>query len=82
MYRDTIEHIEQLETQVPKWIPVTERLPEQYEAVLIAYDDDLGGKGVSMGIYFDGKLRAWSGVILPDDITHWMPLPNAPEEVS
>lgn len=54
---------------LPKWIPVTERLPEGGVYVL-AYsaDDDY------MCVEARHKFAAFQ-------ITHWMPLPEAPEEV-
>lgn len=60
------------------WIPVTERLPEEFENVLVAnkrgkhYDID---KGWWNGSYFDRCAK--SGY---HSVTHWMPLPPAPKE--
>ena len=38
MMRDAADAIEKLESQVPRWIPVTERLPEPNEHVLVCCD--------------------------------------------
>lgn len=61
----------------PKWIPVSERLPEQYETVI-------GWDGLFMGEVEHGD---YGFVWLDDDgcnslanITHWMPLPEPPKE--
>lgn len=82
VHEDALAYIEQLEAQVPRWIPVTERLPEN-EISVIAYSKEDGhswyafrrggswwrpGEKVSVKIY--------------GEVTHWMPLPSAPEEVS
>ena len=63
----------------PKWIPVSERLPEQYETVI-------GWDG-----HFMGEVQhSHNGFVWLDDdgwnetaeITHWMPLPEPPKEVN
>lgn len=64
----------------PKWIPVTERLPEDGETVLV-----YGRRG---GIYTAWCNRRYSNVGWHKlnskshhcDPTHWMPLPDAPKE--
>jgi hypothetical protein len=56
------------DTNVGKWIPVTERLPEANMAVLI-YDGDT----VDGFTFFDLSYVSKYGV------THWMPLPEAPK---
>ena len=34
------KHLNEIESQVPRWIPVTERLPERADEVLIAYREE------------------------------------------
>ncbi len=74
-----------LEDGKPKWIPVTERLPEKsgrylaltpskvrcdkYFEWLIRYDPKCG--------FYDYDSE-W-GDIPMDDVTHWMPLPEPPK---
>lgn len=79
--------------EVPRWIPVTERLPEitgyylcvcddgedPYVAI-IQWDDEQEAFGHEVAVYnpdslgFEGmEFDKWS-------VTHWMPLPELPEE--
>ena len=79
------QEIEKLRGQVPRWIPVEERLPE-YGVRVLATDmyegDDYTGiwtreeyKDDADGCWYDD--HGWWHAI--DDATHWMPLPKAPE---
>ena len=69
---------------LPKWIPVTEQLPEhEYGESTSVLTVDL--YGVMRVMYFDGGNWCWpSGEALTTmrvaPITHWMPLPQPPEE--
>lgn len=64
-----------------KWISVKERLPEYafnimgHEAVNILMTD---GYMVIEGDYTNGKFNIFG--IEHNNITHWMPLPDPPEE--
>jgi hypothetical protein len=63
----------------PRWIPVSERLPERYEPVLI-YTERHNGHVASLdeeGEWFCDCGGEW----LFPSVTHWMPLPPAPPEV-
>ena len=73
---DAITYIQQLESQVPKWISVEERLPENDNDVLI-----MTPTGVSIG-YCNIYCGYWADYINDEDdhITHWMPLPEPPKE--
>ena len=69
----------------PKWIPVTERMPDEYQIVLAACKS---GK-IFVGEYVDlGWRTLWrirtardSTKEITQIVTHWMPLPEAPKEV-
>lgn len=65
--------IEKLQKKTPHWIPVTERMPEKSGDYLVF--DDCGNLYVNEWHF---PLRMWQY----DDsrITHWMPLPEPPEE--
>lgn len=80
-----VKEIEKLMGQVPRWIPVEERLPE-YGVRVLATDmyegDDYTGiwtreeyKDDADGCWYDDH-GWWHS---SDDATHWMPLPKAPE---
>ena len=66
---------------IPKWIPVTERLPEIHTNVLVvdkAHDMAVG----SLEKIWDGIVWVCPFSAVDDDdckITHWMPLPEPPE---
>jgi hypothetical protein len=82
----------------PKWIPVTERLPEQDGKYLVC--KNLFGGAYITAIRFanDGRKvckfdfrERWEnvwyeydieyGYLTVDTVTHWMPLPEPPNEV-
>ena len=76
------QEIETLRGQLPRWIPVEERLPEDRSNVLVvAYWHERWG--VYMG-WCAPERDEWSvhvGIGDRDDVavTHWMPLPKTPE---
>ncbi|EPM0426275.1 DUF551 domain-containing protein [Klebsiella pneumoniae] len=57
------------------WIPVSERLPDEGDHVLVS-------DGVGMEVSWI-RGREWKKLrhIYSEDVTHWMPLPAAPQEV-
>ena len=64
--------------EVVKWIPVTERLPGfEIERVLVMTKGNfiLGYPKMDTDRYINGR---W--VRYGDNVTHWMPLPEPPEE--
>lgn len=77
------QEIEKLRGQVPRWIPVEERLPEDRSDVLVvAYWHERWG--VYMG-WCAPERAEWSVHIGIGDrndvaVTYWMPLPEPPEE--
>ncbi len=73
---------DQYQKDAPRWIPVTERLPESvHEYVLCC-----GAKGgqfvgwVGTGFITSGKVMAFKHGGKGRYITHWMPLPQPPKE--
>ena len=60
------------------WIPVSKRMPEPYEYVLVT--DGFDGC-VVMRVNTDGYWGPTKS-LYPGGITHWMPLPEPPQEVN
>ena len=62
-----------------RWIPVSEKLPEDYESVLI-----FTGAIITYGFH-NSNIPQWAGdgIFYHSDwynqVTHWMPLPQPPE---
>lgn len=103
MMADALAYIQQLEAQVPRWIPVEERMPEGEDPVLILVKETEHyglHKGKSK-VYYCQYLAYWddeewyttwcngcrkitdtANEPNADDyeVTHWMPLPEAPKE--
>ncbi|HCB2766028.1 TPA: DUF551 domain-containing protein [Klebsiella pneumoniae] len=67
--------------QSQKWIPVSERIPDNTEPVLcIEKRADFGTYGQPFVCWHDGG--GWVGKTnYRPIVTHWMPLPAAPQEV-
>ena len=67
------------DTNVPSWIPVSERLPEKRDFVLVFTIDRIVGEAL-----YDGHGQFyWSNTYEyaePLFVTHWMPLPEPPKE--
>lgn len=86
---DALAHIEQLESQIPRWIPVEERLPErhgqqcvglysigEYKGYLTPYIftwNAYGNNGYVDGPHFNGE--GLDGL----KVHYWMPLPEPPK---
>lgn len=70
---DALSLIQQLEAQVPRWIPVEERMPENYATVIIFREDC---RNACIGWLIGGSWSVPKGV----RVTHWMPLPEGPKE--
>ncbi|MGH4918827.1 DUF551 domain-containing protein [Klebsiella pneumoniae] len=63
-----------------KWIPVSERMPDENaeQHVLACFK----GGDISTLYYFEGRWDDAYGIVpIRQDVTHWMPLPAAPQEV-
>ena len=80
-----LDHIKELESQLPRWIPVKERLPEDSEKVLAC----VRGLGMfALRFELDGPetISPWGTgfynieCVWVEGVTHWQPLPEEPEE--
>jgi len=66
----------ELKKMLPRWIPVSEGLPDQYESVLV-YDDEYVLLGYHDSYrWFIGDDNITNGIT--HWITHWMKLPKGP----
>ena len=66
-----------------KWIPVTERLPEEWWPVLglIQFHDEKEPP-VQQVLWYLGNghwRETWRGDMIESDVTHWTPLPEPPK---
>ena len=78
------------------WIPVTERLPKEYETVLVATDGAVSAGEIRFPFESEGPEEpwwmvfkdrrdtspSWAGLVSLNDVTHWMPLPARPRRAS
>lgn len=65
---------------VPRWIPVTERLPERYQTVIVCRPYDAETMKVEQGYRDDGGWWKVFGT-RTKKVTHWMRMPKPPEEM-
>ena len=79
------KEIEKLRGQLPRWIPVEERLPDHDELVLVIAsgkpkENITLDEAVELAtLYSDGWcLETWPEWV-GAKVTHWMPLPEPPE---
>ena len=77
-----------LREKVPQWVSVDERLPECAVPVLVSYTgyndgklhaDDVAARIDDCWLWWDGDMASSTERVIVK-ITHWMPLPEAPEE--
>lgn len=69
---DALAYIQQLEAQVPRWIPVEERLPEKHTIVIFNLAQGLFSIGFHSGERWWGDLD----IVRDENVTHWAPLPS------
>ena len=70
-----------LREKVPQWISVEDRLPEVWkdeDGVLVNYMIYTPEFGADIGNYH-AKEKRWLCMAIPCTVTHWMPLPEAPD---
>lgn len=64
-----------------QWISVTERLPEYaYDLCIIYFKDGSGEMVVMPGCWVKNKFYDYTEAWEVENVTHWMPLPDPPEE--
>lgn len=62
----------------PKWIPVSERLPNLHETVIVC---DVREQYVGAWMYYGNDDWLHDDKLFDtEEITHWMPLPEPPKE--
>jgi hypothetical protein len=86
------DELEKAEAQIPRWIPVTERLPTgcgYYLSVVYRIaPNELGGNNTRVKIMrwlgadwrYPTHIPKWINEAITETVTHWMPLPAPPEE--
>jgi hypothetical protein len=70
-----------LREKVSQWVSVEDRLPEVWkdeDGVLVNYMIYTPEFGADIGNYH-AKAKRWLCMAIPCTVTHWMPLPEAPE---
>lgn len=63
-----------------KWIPVTERLPEEWVPVLVNSKYGFITTAIYIGIHGKWRFTQTHVFFEYDSVTHWMPLPEPPKE--
>lgn len=85
MHADALAYIKQLEARVPKWISVKDRLPEGVVLVANFAPGTDGYKKMDVADVFDAgnsdiTFYLLNGFDVEYNVTHWMPIPDAPPE--
>ena len=60
-----------------RWIPVSERLPEVKQLVMVAVKHAQSAKYAQLTV--NNTWRTWGGEYVFSSVTHWQPLPQPPE---
>ena len=68
---------------VTSWIPVSDQLPDHLDNVLIAHIDINGNKKVGISTIYKSRFSGDTWLCGSQyKVTHWMPLPEFPEEMN
>lgn len=73
--RELLDEVGELESKIPRWISVEERLPEDSQSVLACFEKS-GGVGCATFVDLYKCFETDRGCF---GATHWMPLPEPPE---
>lgn len=77
--RQAADAIEELSK--PKWVPVTEALPEQGKRYLVIRFDKVTKTPFVDILWYDAYGLWWNRLYKGNyNVTHWMPLPEQPKE--
>lgn len=69
-------------TEAGRWIPVSERLPEEGDVVLCStWSTVYCGYANSRGSFYVANNTMYDAWTWEPGVTHWRPLPEAPKEV-
>ena len=69
--------IKALEELLPRWIPVSERLPEEDQNVVVHTEDGTHVAAIDEdGVWYPSHGDGWMFPI----VSHWMPLPAPPTD--
>lgn len=75
----------EIETEKPEWINVRDKVPQNYERVLVVVEADFMDKAIVFAEYHE-SIKDWtiSGYGMLSEmhgyrLTHWMPLPAPPK---
>lgn len=68
------------EKEQRRWIPVTERLPEEFISVIVSIPSEHPLPTVKEAYMANGCWVTKMAIFSSNDITHWMPLPEPPKE--
>ena len=87
-FLEIADMLEDLAKRVPRWISVEERLPEDGVNVLVYGLGNNENSTIAMTSYthrmygykIEGWCSPWQYFFHEYKITHWMPLPESPEE--
>lgn len=65
-----------------RWIPVSERLPDKNDTVLV-FGANESDSSPAIAVFYDCNWTEWivnSRFLKSSDVTHWMPLPEYPND--
>ena len=81
MIQDLRRENAELKASAPKWISVNDRLPEPFVSVLVHMPGEEPCPTVREGFISNDGI--WQSAMFrrePGEVTHWKPMPLAPEE--